>query len=70
MTYIAVTLYDGQITVKDTARLRGRDAQALFNTIGATDKTMKVFTVEEGGYEHSQGDNHVGNHLHRRLALG
>ena len=33
------------------------DAQALFNAIGATDKTMKVFTVEEGGFEHCQGDN-------------
>jgi dipeptidyl aminopeptidase/acylaminoacyl peptidase len=33
------------------------DAKALFNAIGATDKTMKVFTVEEGGYEHCQGDN-------------
>jgi dipeptidyl aminopeptidase/acylaminoacyl peptidase len=33
------------------------DAQALFNAIGATDKTMKVFTLEEGGFEHCQGDN-------------
>ena len=33
------------------------DAKALFNAIGATDKTLKVFTVEEGGFEHCQGDN-------------
>ena len=33
------------------------DAQALFNAIGAKDKTLKVFTFEEGGYEHCQGDN-------------
>ena len=33
------------------------DARALFDAIGAKDKTMKVFTVEEGGYEHCQGDN-------------
>jgi dipeptidyl aminopeptidase/acylaminoacyl peptidase len=39
------------------AQIPLEDAQALFNAIGATDKTMKVFTVEEGGYEHCQGDN-------------
>jgi dipeptidyl aminopeptidase/acylaminoacyl peptidase len=33
------------------------DAKALFNAIGAADKTLKVFTVEEGGFEHCQGDN-------------
>ena len=33
------------------------DAKALFDAIGATDKTMKVFTLEEGGSEHCQGDN-------------
>ena len=25
--------------------------------IGAKDKTLRVFTFEEGGYEHCQGDN-------------
>ena len=39
------------------AQIPLEDAQALFNAIGATDKTMKLFTVEEGGYEHCQGDN-------------
>ena len=39
------------------AQIPIEDAKALFNAIGATDKTMKVFTVEEGGYEHCQGDN-------------
>jgi dienelactone hydrolase len=39
------------------AQIPIEDAKALFNAIGATDKTMKVFTLEEGGYEHCQGDN-------------
>jgi dipeptidyl aminopeptidase/acylaminoacyl peptidase len=39
------------------AQIPLEDAQALFNAIGSSDKTMKVFTVEEGGYEHCQGDN-------------
>jgi dipeptidyl aminopeptidase/acylaminoacyl peptidase len=39
------------------AQIPIEDAKALFNAVGATDKTMKVFTVEEGGYEHCQGDN-------------
>lgn len=33
------------------------DAQALYGAIGSRDKTFKVFTVEEGGFEHCQGDN-------------
>jgi len=39
------------------AQIPLEDAQALFNAIGSDDKTMKVFTVAEGGYEHCQGDN-------------
>src|SRR5262249_26928098 len=39
------------------AQIPLEDAQTLFNAIGSGDKTMKVFTVEEGGYEHCQGDN-------------
>jgi dipeptidyl aminopeptidase/acylaminoacyl peptidase len=39
------------------AQIPLEDAKALFNAIGATDKTMKVFTLEEGGYEHCQGDD-------------
>jgi dipeptidyl aminopeptidase/acylaminoacyl peptidase len=39
------------------AQIPIEDAKALFDAIGASDKTMKVFTVEEGGFEHCQGDN-------------
>jgi dipeptidyl aminopeptidase/acylaminoacyl peptidase len=39
------------------AQIPLEDAKSLFNAVGAIDKTMKVFTVEEGGYEHCQGDN-------------
>lgn len=33
------------------------DAQMLFSEVGSKDKTLKVFTKEEGGSEHCQGDN-------------
>ena len=33
------------------------DAQACFDAVGSQDKTMKVFTREEGGYHHCQIDN-------------
>ena len=39
------------------AQIPMEDAQALFAAIGARDKTLKVFTLEEGGFEHCQGDN-------------
>jgi dipeptidyl aminopeptidase/acylaminoacyl peptidase len=39
------------------AQIPIEDAKALFNAVGSIDKTLKVFTVEEGGYEHCQGDN-------------
>jgi dipeptidyl aminopeptidase/acylaminoacyl peptidase len=39
------------------AQIPIEDAKALFNAVGSTDKTLKVFTLEEGGYEHCQGDN-------------
>ncbi|MBV8837461.1 MAG: alpha/beta hydrolase [Alphaproteobacteria bacterium] len=39
------------------AQIPIEDARALFGAIGAKDKTMKVFTLEEGGFEHCQGDN-------------
>jgi dipeptidyl aminopeptidase/acylaminoacyl peptidase len=56
------------------AQIPMEDAQALFNAIGAKDKTLKVFTFEEGGYEHCQGDNltigiaFIGDWLAERLA--
>jgi dipeptidyl aminopeptidase/acylaminoacyl peptidase len=39
------------------AQIPMEDANALFAAIGAADKTFKVFTLEEGGFEHVQGDN-------------
>jgi dipeptidyl aminopeptidase/acylaminoacyl peptidase len=39
------------------AQIPMEDARALFDAVGAKDKTLKVFTFEEGGYEHCQGDN-------------
>jgi dipeptidyl aminopeptidase/acylaminoacyl peptidase len=39
------------------AQIPMEDARALFEAIGAKDKTFKVFTYQEGGYEHCQGDN-------------
>jgi dipeptidyl aminopeptidase/acylaminoacyl peptidase len=39
------------------AQIPMEDARALFAAIGTTDKTFKVFTLEEGGFEHCQGDN-------------
>jgi dipeptidyl aminopeptidase/acylaminoacyl peptidase len=56
------------------AQIPMEDARALFNAIGAKDKTLKVFTFEEGGYEHCQGDNltigiaYIGDWLADRLA--
>jgi dienelactone hydrolase len=32
------------------------DAQALYNACGSTDKTLRVFTAEEGGSQHCQRD--------------
>src|SRR5205807_3980437 len=39
------------------AQIPIEDARALYAAIGSADKTMKVFTLEEGGSEHCQGDN-------------
>jgi dipeptidyl aminopeptidase/acylaminoacyl peptidase len=55
------------------AQIPMEDARALFAAIGAKDKTFKVFTFEEGGYEHCQGDNltigiaYIGDWLAERL---
>jgi fermentation-respiration switch protein FrsA (DUF1100 family) len=56
------------------AQIPMEDARALFAAIGAKDKTLKVFTFEEGGYEHCQGDNltigiaYIADWLAERLA--
>ena len=34
-------------------------AQLLYNAVGSKNKTIKIFSAEEGGSEHVQGDNRV-----------
>jgi dipeptidyl aminopeptidase/acylaminoacyl peptidase len=34
-------------------------AQRLYDAVGSTNKTLRVFTAEEGGSEHCQGDNRI-----------
>ncbi len=34
-----------------------RDARALYKAVGSKDKTLKIFTVAEGGAQHCQRDN-------------
>lgn len=34
-------------------------ARRLYDTVGSKDKTLRIFTAEEGGSEHCQGDNRV-----------
>ena len=35
------------------------DAQALYDACGSKDKTLRVFTAEEGGAQHCQRDHHA-----------
>ncbi|MGA7971896.1 MAG: hypothetical protein WCA36_03745 [Pseudolabrys sp.] len=37
--------------------IRERDAQKCFDAVGSKQKTLKIFTREEGGYHHCQIDN-------------
>jgi hypothetical protein len=32
-------------------------AEQLYGAVGSKDKTLKVFTREDGGFEHCQADN-------------
>jgi len=41
----------------DDKQISLRDARRLFRAVGSKDKTMKVFTVAEGGAQHCQRDN-------------
>jgi len=34
-------------------------AKRLYQAVGSSDKTLRIFTAEEGGSEHCQGDNRV-----------
>ncbi|MFQ6111130.1 MAG: serine aminopeptidase domain-containing protein, partial [Nitrospinota bacterium] len=58
------------------AQISMDDAQKLFEEVGSKDKTLKVFTREEGGAEHCQRDNqtigiaYIGDWLAERLASG
>ncbi len=39
------------------AQIPTEDARNLFHEVGSKDKTFKIFTKEEGGAQHCQGDN-------------
>ena len=41
----------------DDKQVSTRDARSLFNAVGSKDKTLKIFTVKEGGSQHCQRDN-------------
>jgi dienelactone hydrolase len=41
---------------EDDEQIPLRDAQALYNASGSADKTLRVFTAEEGGAQHCQRD--------------
>ena len=41
----------------DDKQVPTRDARELFNAVGSRDKTLKIFTVREGGSRHCQRDN-------------
>ena len=41
----------------DDAQIPLEDARKLFDAVGAGDKTLKIFTREEGGAQHCQTDN-------------
>ena len=41
---------------EDDEQIPLKDAQALYNASGSTDKTLRVFTAEEGGAQHCQRD--------------
>ncbi|MFC1492061.1 alpha/beta hydrolase family protein [Nitrospinota bacterium] len=38
-------------------RVPTREARALLRAVGSKDKTLRIFTVKEGGAQHCQGDN-------------
>ena len=41
----------------DDKQVSTRDAKLLYNAVGSKDKTLKIFSVEEGGSQHCQRDN-------------
>ena len=41
----------------DDKQVPTSDARKLFNAVGSKDKTLKIFTVKEGGSQHCQRDN-------------
>jgi hypothetical protein len=47
----------GFVNFRHLRHLSAIKAFSLFAEVGAKDKTFKIFTREEGGAEHCQGDN-------------
>lgn len=41
----------------EDAQVSAADAEKLFNAIASNDKTMRVFTTDEGGAQHCQRDD-------------
>ena len=41
----------------DDKQVSTRDAKLLYNAVGSKDKTLKIFSVKEGGSQHCQRDN-------------
>ena len=41
---------------EDDEQIPLKDAQALYDACGSPDKTLRVFTAEEGGAQHCQRD--------------
>ena len=46
----------GDLTAVVQAGTPLADAQALFNAVGSADKTLRIFSAEEGGAQHCQND--------------
>jgi alpha-beta hydrolase superfamily lysophospholipase len=43
---------------KEDQQISAADAEAMFAAVGSTDKTLKIFSGEDGGAAHCQFDNH------------
>jgi dipeptidyl aminopeptidase/acylaminoacyl peptidase len=44
---------------KEDQQISAADAEAMFAAVGSTDKTLKIFSGEDGGAAHCQFDNHL-----------
>jgi hypothetical protein len=49
---------------EDDEQIPLKDAQSLYDASGSADKTLRVFTAEEGGAQHCQRDYSLARHRH------